>query len=71
MISALLNRKALKAIAHRRESLIKFMESCEEHMKRLGYNKDSEEYQRWYRMYWDAWGREEELSSLEDYVRNV
>jgi hypothetical protein len=66
MIRRLLNRKALKAIAHRQKSLYKLMETCQKHMEALP--ADDEARKTWERMYWDAWVREEELSSLRGYL---
>lgn len=66
MISRLLNRKAIKAINHRQESLFRLMEQCQKHMEKL--DESSEERKTWERVYWDAWVREEELSSLRSYL---
>ncbi len=66
MISRWLNRKAIKAISHRQESLFRLMEQCQKHMEKLSEN--SEERKTWERMYWDAWVREEELASLRGYL---
>lgn len=72
MIKKLLNHFALKAIQHRRYSLESFKDVCQKHMEKHKNSPDKDkkfsEYANWERMYWDAWVREEELSSLEDYL---
>lgn len=88
MIRRLLNRKAIKAISHRQESLFRLMELCQKQMSLLEQERDkldqetlqigtapleslrvnTEKYEQFKRMYWDAWIREEELSSLRSYL---
>lgn len=69
MIKKIMNRKAIQAIRHRKRSLNVFMDTCAEFMEKLKSDESKkEEYSQWTRMYWDAWSREEELSTLEDYL---
>jgi hypothetical protein len=69
MIKKILNRKAIQAIRHRRNSLNRFLDTCVEFREKLKDDPAKKtEYDQWDRMYWDAWSREEELSTLEDYL---